>query len=204
MFNLALGLIETVGLAGGIEAADAAVKSANVTLLGYELTKGDGMVTVKIEGDVGAVKAAVSAAVSAASKICSVVSSHVIPRPAAGLESLINSKETVGYKKPAPEPERPKEPEPEPPKEPEPAPEPEPELPKEPEPPKEPETIEVPAEPPAETFPTDVFIEEAPPESPLETPAETPEEPQTTSNEELPKKKRRKRQKEETSENDEA
>ena len=61
-----LGLIETQGLAGGITAADAAVKSANVELIGYELTKGGGWTTVKIQGDVGAVKAAVDAAKIAA------------------------------------------------------------------------------------------------------------------------------------------
>ena len=60
--NKSLGLIETEGLAAGIEAADAAVKSANVELIGYELTKGGGWTTVKIQGDVGAVKAAVDAA----------------------------------------------------------------------------------------------------------------------------------------------
>ena len=64
-----LGLIETQGLAGGIEAADAAVKSANVELIGYELTRGGGWTTVKIQGDVGAVKAAVDAARIAAGKV---------------------------------------------------------------------------------------------------------------------------------------
>jgi microcompartment protein CcmL/EutN len=204
-------LIETVGLAGGIEAADAAVKSANVTLLGYELTKGDGMVTVKIEGDVGAVKAAVSAAVSAASKICRVVSSHVIPRPAAGLESLITSKDTVGYKKPTPkepgfekksEPEPEKKPEQEPEKDPEPVKKPVPVEKPESESQKSPKNFEIPADPPVE-----ISIE-IPPEIPAQPPAEispeVPEEPQITSSEELPKKKRRKRQKEETAENDEA
>lgn len=96
MAQLALGLIETVGLAAGIEAADAAVKSANVRLIGYELTKGDGMATIKVEGDVGAVKAAVDAAVSAATRVGKVFSSHVIPRPANGLENVVFSKDTVG------------------------------------------------------------------------------------------------------------
>ena len=62
MQQKSLGLIETQGLAAGIEAADAAVKSANVELVGYELTKGGGWTTIKILGDVGAVKAAVDAA----------------------------------------------------------------------------------------------------------------------------------------------
>ncbi len=84
-----LGLIETQGLAGGIEAADAAVKSANVELIGYELTRGGGWTTVKIQGDVGAVKAAVDAARIAAGKVTRVVSTRVIPRPADGLERLI-------------------------------------------------------------------------------------------------------------------
>lgn len=92
----ALGLIETVGLTAAIEAADTAVKSANVTLIGYELTKGGGMVTVKIEGDVGAVKAAISSARAAAEKVGEVFSTQVIPRPAKGLEALVITAETVG------------------------------------------------------------------------------------------------------------
>lgn len=83
-----LGLIETQGLAAGIEAADAAVKSANVRLIGYELTKGGGWATIKVEGDVGAVKAAVDAARMAAAKVNQVVSTRVIPRPSAGLDLL--------------------------------------------------------------------------------------------------------------------
>ncbi|MDU4961643.1 MAG: BMC domain-containing protein [Sporomusaceae bacterium] len=95
MRNQALGLIETVGLTAGLEAADAAVKAANIELLGYELTKGGGMVTVKISGDVGAVTAAVAAATAAAGKLNTVVSAHVIPRPHSGLDRLIHSRETV-------------------------------------------------------------------------------------------------------------
>ena len=64
-----LGIIETIGLASGIEAMDSALKSANVELIGYELTKGDGMVTIKLEGNVGAVIAAIHAAKIAASKV---------------------------------------------------------------------------------------------------------------------------------------
>lgn len=94
-----LGLIETIGLTAAIEAADAAVKSANVALIGYELAKGDGMVTVKIEGDVGAVNAAVSSAESAAGSVGTVVSTKVIARPAEGLTSLVRSPETVGITK---------------------------------------------------------------------------------------------------------
>lgn len=109
-----LGLIETQGLAGGIEAADAAVKSANVELIGYELTRGGGWTTVKIQGDVGAVKAAVDAARIAAGKVSRVVSTRVIPRPADGLAMLIRNGDTVGYDppKPPPEPEPPAPPQP--------------------------------------------------------------------------------------------
>lgn len=85
----ALGLIETVGLAAAIEAADTAVKAANVKLLGYEKTRGNGMITVKIVGDVGAVKAAVTAGVMAANRVNEVYSYHVIPRPHDEIKTLI-------------------------------------------------------------------------------------------------------------------
>lgn len=94
--KLSLGIVETVGLAAAIEAADAAVKSANVNLIGYELTKGGGMVTIKLSGDVGAVKAAVDAACIAAAKVGSVYSRQVIARPHEEIEKLIRTKETVG------------------------------------------------------------------------------------------------------------
>jgi microcompartment protein CcmL/EutN len=97
--KLALGLIETVGLAAAMEAADTAVKSANVTLLGYENSKGGGLITVKVEGDVGAVKAAVEAACAAASKINRVFSKQVIPRPHEEIEKLVYTKDTVGMEK---------------------------------------------------------------------------------------------------------
>jgi microcompartment protein CcmL/EutN len=84
----ALGMIETRGLIGAIEAADAMVKSANVVLVGTEKI-GSGLVTVMIRGDVGAVKAAVDAGVSAASKGGEVVSNYVIPRPHTEVESLL-------------------------------------------------------------------------------------------------------------------
>ena len=99
-----LGLIETIGLVAGVEAADAAVKAANVALVGYELAKGSGMTTIKLEGDVGAVKAAVSAGAAAAARVGRVVSAHVIPRPAEGLDLLVRSAETVGYAPPEPTP----------------------------------------------------------------------------------------------------
>ena len=76
----ALGMVETRGLVGAIEAADAMVKSANVSLVGYEKI-GSGLVTVMVRGDVGAVKASTDAGAAAAQKVGEVVSIHVIPRP---------------------------------------------------------------------------------------------------------------------------
>jgi microcompartment protein CcmL/EutN len=89
-------MIETIGLAAAIEAADTAVKAANVKLLGYELSKGNGMVTIKIEGDVGAVNAAVKAACVAAEKVNKVWSKTIIPRPHSEINKLIVTKETIG------------------------------------------------------------------------------------------------------------
>ena len=81
MENLqALGMIETKGLVGSVEAADAMVKAANVRLIG-KVHVGGGLVTVMVRGDVGAVKAAVEAGQTAAMRIGEVVSAHVIPRP---------------------------------------------------------------------------------------------------------------------------
>ena len=84
----ALGLIETKGLVGSIEAADAMVKAANVKLMGKEKV-GGGYVTVFVRGDVGAVKAATDAGAAAAERVGELVSVHVIPRPHAELEQLI-------------------------------------------------------------------------------------------------------------------
>ncbi|HSL85843.1 MAG TPA: propanediol utilization microcompartment protein PduA [Bacteroidales bacterium] len=86
--NNALGLIETKGLVGAIEAADAMTKSANVELIGYEKI-GSGLVTVMVRGDVGAVKAAVDAGVAAARNVGEVVSTHVIPRPHQDVEVFL-------------------------------------------------------------------------------------------------------------------
>ena len=110
---LALGMVETKGLVGAIEAADAMVKAANVRLIG-KVHVGGGLVTVMVRGDVGAVKAAVDAARIAAGKVTRVVSTRVIPRPADGLERLIRSADTVGWKPPEPpaDPEPPAPPEP--------------------------------------------------------------------------------------------
>jgi microcompartment protein CcmL/EutN len=96
MVKNAVGLLEVVGLAAAVEAADAAVKAANIELLGYELTKGGGMVVVKLSGDVGAVKAAVDAGAMAAARINRVVATHVIPRPHHELDAMIATTETVG------------------------------------------------------------------------------------------------------------
>lgn len=97
MSQKSIGLIEAIGLCAGVTAADAAVKSANVRLIGYEYSKGDGMTTVKVEGDVGAVKAAVAAGSKAAEPLGGVKSAIVIARPATGiLPTLIYNKENVG------------------------------------------------------------------------------------------------------------
>ncbi len=84
----ALGMIETKGLVGAIEAADAMVKAAKVELLGKE-TIGGGFVTVMVRGDVGAVKAATDAGAAAAQRVGELVSVHVIPRPHTDVELII-------------------------------------------------------------------------------------------------------------------
>ena len=99
----ALGSIEVVGLVAGIEAADVACKTADISLIGYELTKGGGYVTVKVEGQVGAVNAAIDAAEAAAAKVSRVVSKLVIPRPHPELEQIVFSATTVGCTPPAPD-----------------------------------------------------------------------------------------------------
>jgi alcohol dehydrogenase class IV/microcompartment protein CcmL/EutN len=84
----ALGMIETRGLVGAVEAADAMVKAANVTLIGKEQV-GSGLVTVMVRGDVGAVKAATDAGAAAASRVGELVSVHVIPRPHEEVEMIL-------------------------------------------------------------------------------------------------------------------
>lgn len=84
----ALGMIETRGLIGAIEAADAMVKAAKVVLVGKEKI-GGGYVTVMVRGDTGAVKAATDAGASAAEKVGELVSVHVIPRPHADVEMIL-------------------------------------------------------------------------------------------------------------------
>ncbi|MBN2725449.1 MAG: BMC domain-containing protein [Deltaproteobacteria bacterium] len=84
----ALGMIETMGMVGAVEAADAMVKSARVTLIGKERV-GGGYVTVMVRGDVGAVKAAIEAGSVAAKKVGQLVSMHVIPRPDDQVEGIL-------------------------------------------------------------------------------------------------------------------
>jgi ethanolamine utilization protein EutM len=84
----ALGMIETKGLVGAIEAGDAMVKAANVRLLNKVLV-GGGLVTVMVRGDVGAVKAATDAGAAAAQRVGELVSVHVIPRPHADVEIIL-------------------------------------------------------------------------------------------------------------------
>ncbi len=86
----ALGMIETKGLVAAIEAADAMVKAANVTLIGKEII-GGGLVTVLVRGDVGAVKAATDAGAAAADRIGQLISVHVIPRPHSDVETILPS-----------------------------------------------------------------------------------------------------------------
>lgn len=86
--NEAIGMVETKGLIAAIEAADAMVKAANVTLAGKEYV-GGAQVTVMVRGDVGAVKASVEAGAAAAKRIGEVISIHVIPRPHLDVEGIL-------------------------------------------------------------------------------------------------------------------
>ncbi|UIJ39432.1 ethanolamine utilization microcompartment protein EutM [Desulfobaculum bizertense] len=88
MSSNALGMIETKGLVGAVEAADAMVKAANVTLIG-KTKVGGGLVTVMVRGDVGAVKAATDAGAAAAQTVGELVSVHVIPRPHGEVETIL-------------------------------------------------------------------------------------------------------------------
>jgi ethanolamine utilization protein EutM len=86
--NNALGMIETKGLVGAVEAADAMTKAANVQLIG-KVTVGGGLVAVMVRGDVGAVKAATEAGADAATRVGELVSVHVIPRPHNDIENIL-------------------------------------------------------------------------------------------------------------------
>nr|WP_222708665.1 BMC domain-containing protein [Paenibacillus sp. N3.4] len=88
MMNSALGMIETKGIVGSIEALDAMVKAANVTVVGKVLV-GGGIVTVMVRGDVGAVKAATDAGAEAAQRVGELLSVHVIPRPHSDVEKIL-------------------------------------------------------------------------------------------------------------------
>lgn len=88
MAQEALGMVETRGLVASIEAADAMLKAANVTLVGREKI-GSGLVSVMVRGDVGAVKAAVEAGASSASRLGELVATHVIPRPHNDVEKIL-------------------------------------------------------------------------------------------------------------------
>ena len=101
MVKEALGMVETIGYVGCIEASDAMVKSANVEFAGY-VSIGTGYVTAVVRGDVAAVKAAVDAGTAAVNRVGELVSSHVIPRPHDEMELFFP------ISKPDPEPKRPK------------------------------------------------------------------------------------------------
>lgn len=147
----ALGMIETRGLVASIEAADAMVKAASVTLIS-KTHVGGGLVTVMVEGDVGAVKAATDAGAAAAERVGELISVHVIPRPAADVAHILD-------RRPEPKPE----PEPEPPA---PEPEPEPEVPAvEPEPEEAAHTEEMKEEQPEEAPAEKVDLSELTPEA---------------------------------------
>lgn len=88
MEKQALGMVETKGLVGAVEAADAMVKAANVKLCGKEKI-GSGLVTVMVRGDVGAVKAAVDAGAAAAKRVGELYAVHVIPRPHDDVEGIL-------------------------------------------------------------------------------------------------------------------
>lgn len=145
----ALGMIETRGLVASIEAADAMVKAASVTLIS-KTHVGGGLVTVMVEGDVGAVKAATDAGAAAAERVGELISVHVIPRPAADVAHILD-------RRPEPKPE----PEPEPPA---PEPELEPEVP-EPEPEEAAHTEEMKEEQPEEAHAEKIDLSELTPEA---------------------------------------
>lgn len=88
MVQKSLGMIETKGLVAAIEAADAMLKAANVELIGTEKI-GSGLVSVMVQGDVGAVKAAVEAGAASAERLGEVIATHVIPRPHADVEKIL-------------------------------------------------------------------------------------------------------------------
>ena len=107
----AVGFIEAEGLPAAIAAADAAVKSANVRLVGRESSRGAGLITIKVAGDVGAVKAALEAARAASDQVRHTRSTLVIPRPAEGIgDRFVWNADTIGAEAPAPGPAAPEAP----------------------------------------------------------------------------------------------
>lgn len=98
MSKEALGMVETKGLIGAIEAADAMVKAANVKLIGKEQI-GSGLVTVMVRGDVGAIKASVDAGAAAAKRVGDLYGVHVIPSPADDVESILPAAQKTAVKK---------------------------------------------------------------------------------------------------------
>ena len=104
----ALGMIEVYGYLTAVEALDSALKAANVSRLGVEKVRG-GLVTVLVEGDVGAVKAAMDASAAAAERVGTVISVHVIPRPADDVTRMLKGGKEPEEPTP-PEPEKPSEP----------------------------------------------------------------------------------------------
>jgi microcompartment protein CcmL/EutN len=110
----AMGFIESLGLASAVTAADAALKAANVELIGRENSRGSGLITIKIIGDVGAVKAAIDVAKAVSSQVARVWSVDVIPRPSEGLGSVLvwnadtqGASEWLGQNEPAASPNLP-------------------------------------------------------------------------------------------------
>lgn len=138
----ALGMIEVYGYLAAVEALDSALKAANVSLVNVEKVKG-GLVAVLVEGDVGAVKAAMDASAAEAERLGTVVSVHVIPRPAEDVARMLGRQEGTPGPDKDPDPQPPKPPAPEP--EPEAEPDPESGTPEEPESVEEPEAVEEPA-----------------------------------------------------------
>jgi len=104
----ALGLIEAIGLATAIAAADAAAKSANVEILGYEKVNGGGRISVKLLGDVGAVKAALAAAAMVGSQVGKIEATQLIARPHDEIEALIRTVDRGRRQEPAALPDKPK------------------------------------------------------------------------------------------------
>ena len=101
--NNALGLVEVIGRAAAVVAVDTILKAANVELIGIEPSKGDGMYAIKIEGDVGAVKASVDSIKSHQELINKIYATKVIARPALGIDKLVYNSSTIGYKNKAKE-----------------------------------------------------------------------------------------------------